>query len=113
LADNRHYFTVDIPKEITLLVVDDNPSSFFKAALSSIQENTNIKFTTETFSSWARQSFDVFKVIVLVNFSIIAKTTQDRLKSFLQQGGISNILKFFPIIPGRQYCLLIPTIRFF
>jgi len=87
MADNRFFFTIDIPAEINVLFVDDTPSSYILSAFSSINANSNINITTEHYSSWARQSFNDYNIIFISNPTILTAILLDRIKIFMDQGG--------------------------
>jgi hypothetical protein len=87
LADNRYYFALKIPSDLKLLFVDDNPSIFFKAALTSLSDQTDIKITTERYSSWERQNISGYDFLILSNFSKLPSTLIIRLKKYLNNGG--------------------------
>jgi len=87
LADNRFYFALKIPSEIKLLFIDDNPSVFLKAALTSLADQTDLKITMERYNSWARQNFLSYDILVLSNFSILSPSIKNRLKNYLDIGG--------------------------
>jgi hypothetical protein len=86
-TDNRYFFNLKIPVEVKILFVDDLPSSFLIAALSSINENSNISIEIERYVSWARQSFNAFDIIFLSNFTNIYPTLMNRIIKFMDQGG--------------------------
>jgi hypothetical protein len=87
LADNRYYFTLRIPSEIKLLFVEDTPSIFLKAALSSLADQSNLLVTVERYSSWARQNLMNYEVIFLSNFARLNTSDVNRLKKYLENGG--------------------------
>jgi hypothetical protein len=86
LADNKYYFTIEIPEKLNILFVDDSPSPFIKAALKSLSEKSNVSVTKETFSTWTRQSFQQYDLIWLANFPLLSNQIIPRLISFLESG---------------------------
>ena len=86
LADNRYYFAFNIPSEIKTLFVNDNPSIYLKAAISSLSEESNIQVINEKYSSWARQNFQQYDIIFLSDFSRLSIPIISRLKEYLNTG---------------------------
>jgi hypothetical protein len=86
-ADNRYYFSLNLPDSIHVLYVDDSISSHFDAALNALELNTNIRITREKYVSWAGKRFDHFQIIFLSNLATVPAVLLNRLKSFLDQGG--------------------------
>jgi len=89
LADNKYYFSINIPEKIKVLFVDNNPSPYLESAMETINKSTNIKIINENFNSLARQSFYEYDVIFLSNLPEISEVVVTRLKSFINsEGGI-------------------------
>ena len=96
LADNRYYFSLKIPSGIKLLFIDENPSVYLKAALESLSEQTDCNITIERYSSWTRQNFQNYDVLILSNFSLLDFSALQRLNNYLENGG--SLL----LIPGEN-----------
>ncbi len=96
LADNKYFFSLNIPENIRLLFVDSQPSSYLNAAIETINKRANLEITTENYNTLARQSFSNFDIICLSNFVEITSRMSERLGSFIENGG--NLI----IIPGTQ-----------
>jgi hypothetical protein len=99
LADNRYYFALKIPSDLKLLFVDDTPSVFLKAALVSLTEQTDIQITMERYSSWARQNFLGYDILILSNFSTFHSAVIQRLKNYLGNGGSILLIPGIKTIP--------------
>jgi hypothetical protein len=87
LADNRYYFALKIPSTLKLLFIDDNPSVFLRAALTSLSEQTDLQIINENYNSWGRQNFLGYDILVLSNFSMLSPTVTQRIKNYLDNGG--------------------------
>ena len=87
LADNRYYFALNIPAVIKLLYVDDLPSVFLKAALTSLADQSNVQVTVERYNSWARQNLLNYDVVALSNLSELNTAGANRLRKYLEDGG--------------------------
>ena len=96
LADNRYYFTLKIPSEIKLLFIDNGPSVFLQAALTSLSKQTNVQIIKDKYNSWARQNFQNYDIIILGDFPLLKPPIVQRLKNYLNSGG--SIL----LIPGME-----------
>ena len=96
LADNRYYFSLKIPSGIKLLLTDDNPSVFLKAALTSLSEQTDVQILMEKYNSWTRQNFRSFDILILSDFPMLDESVFQRLKNYLENGG--SVL----LIPGKR-----------
>jgi len=94
LADNRYYFALKIPSGIKLLFIDDSPTVYLKAALTSLSEQTGIQIMMESYSSWARQNFRNYDILILSDFALLRASVVTRLKNYLDNGG--SVL----LIPG-------------
>lgn len=101
LADNRYYFSLNIPSDLKLLFIDDNPSMFFRAALRSLSEQSDIKIILEKYNSWARQNFLAFDMIILSNFPRQDPAIVQRLNYFLGKGGSLLLIPGLNTIPSE------------
>ncbi|TFH00214.1 MAG: hypothetical protein E4H13_08070, partial [Calditrichales bacterium] len=86
LADNRYHFALNMPANLKVLYVDDAPSPFFRSALTSLKEQSNITFTTERYATWARNNFQQFDIILLADFPNLPVQINQRLRTYLQSG---------------------------
>jgi hypothetical protein len=100
LADNRYYFALKIPSSLKLLFIDDNPSVFLRAALTSLSEQTDLQIITENYSSWGRQNFLGYDILVLSNFPMLSPTVTQRIKSYLDNGGAILMIPGNSTIPS-------------
>ena len=101
LADNRYYFSLKIPSDLKLLFIDDNPSMFFRAALRSLSDQSDIQIILEKYNSWARQNFLAFDMIILSNFSRLDPAIIQRLNNFLGKGGSLLLIPGLNTIPSE------------
>jgi len=86
LADNRFYFSIQIPEKAKILFVDSNPSPYLSSAIATINKSANLKIVSEKYNSIARQNFLEYDVIFLSNFPEIPDAIISRLKSFVNSG---------------------------
>jgi hypothetical protein len=100
LADNRYYFSINIPKSIKILFVDNDHSKFMYSAFESIESNSHIYVSKEDYKTWGKQNLSQFNIIYLSDFYRFTSFSINRLKNFLQKGG-SLIL-----MPGNSTSLL-------
>jgi hypothetical protein len=92
IADNRYYFSLQIPSEIKVLYVDNNPTVFIKAALSSLAANSAVSYTQEKYNSWAKQNFHQYDIILLSDFSDLSSSILERVKRFVSNNGTLILL---------------------
>jgi hypothetical protein len=84
-----------------LLFIDNSPSVFLKAALTSLSEQTNVKIITEKYNSWARQNFQSYDIIILGNFPLLNPPIIQRLKNYLNNGGSILLIPGMGTIPSE------------
>jgi hypothetical protein len=101
LSDNRYYFALEIPAELKLLFIDDNPSVFIKAALTSLTQQTDIQVITERYSSWTRQNFLLYDMLILSNFAILNPADIKRVKAYLENGGAILLIPGLRTMPSE------------
>ena len=86
LADNKFYFSIQIPEKTNVLFVDSNPSMYLISAIETINKSANVEIVSEKYNSLAKQSFFNFDVIFLSNFPEIPPVIVSRLKSYVKNG---------------------------
>jgi len=101
LADNRYYFSLKIPSGIKLLFIDDNPSVFLKAALTSLSEQTDVQIMMEKYNSWARQNFQSYDILILSDFPLLDASVTQRIKNYLENGGSVLFIPGMGTIPSE------------
>lgn len=101
LADNRYYFVVNIPSEIKILFVDDQPSPFLLAAMQSLSNQSNISLNISKYNTWAGHSFQKYDVIWLSNIPKLSTEIQNRLKTFSEKGGTLVLMPGLNTIPSE------------
>ena len=101
LSDNRYYFALKIPSELKLLFIDDNPSVFIKAALSSLAEQTDMQIMTEKYSSWTRQNFLAYDMLILSNFAMLNGADIQRVKEYMENGGAILLIPGLNTMPSQ------------
>jgi hypothetical protein len=101
LSDNRYYFALKIPSELKVLFIDDNPSVFIEAALTSLAQQTDIQTVTEKYNSWTRQNFLGYDMLILSNFGILNSVVIQRLSEYLENGGAILLIPGLQTIPSE------------
>jgi len=101
LADNRYYFVVNIPAEIKILFVDDNPSPFLLAAMQSLSKHATMSLSINKFNTWAGQNFQKFDIIWLSNSPNLSNQIQNRIKNYMDEGGTLVLMPGLNTIPSE------------
>ena len=96
LADNKYYFSINIPEKAKVLFVDNNISPYLNSAIESMNQNTNIEINKENYNSLASQSFFDYDVLFLSNVPEISNSMVSRLQSYMNSGG--GII----LVPGEK-----------
>jgi len=96
LADNKYYFSIQIPEKAKILFVDSNPSPYLSSAIATINKSANLEIVSVKYNSIARQSFSEYDVIFLSNLPDIPDAIVSRLKSYVKSG------KGIILIPGDK-----------
>jgi hypothetical protein len=99
IADNKYYFSIKIHEKVKMLFVDNNPSSYLKSAIETINQLEHIEIIKENYKSLARKSFFDYDVIFLSNIPAISNAIVARLKSYMNNGG--GII----LVPGEKTIL--------
>ena len=86
LADNKFYFSIQIPEKAKVLFVDGNPSPYLLSAIATINKSVNLEIISEKYNSIAKQSFNEYDVIFLSNLPEIPDAIVSRLKSYVKSG---------------------------
>jgi hypothetical protein len=91
-ADNRRYFTMNIPENVRLALVSDSPvnAQFLKLALhSGSRESGKPLFDIQELSSekFPLLNLKNIDVLILTDLSVITKSDASRVKNFVERGG--------------------------
>jgi hypothetical protein len=105
-ADNRFYFNLNIPEELNILFVDQNPSLFLESALKTIDENSNINIKFAGYEQWGIDNFNKYYKIFLSNFTSIDEINISRLNDYLTTGGRLVLMPGYNSMPNSINQLL-------
>ena len=99
-ADNRYYFNLNIPEELDILFVDQNPSLFLESALKTIDDNSNINIKFSSYEQWGIDNFNKYYKIFLSNFTSINNINISRLNDYLTTGGRLILMPGYNSMPN-------------
>lgn len=101
-ADNRRYFTINVPEQLRVVIVSDIESDdhFIQLALRSASDEEKSLLNIEQVTSKQFSNIDITRkdVLILLGVDGVSRGVQERIRNFVERGG--GVI-FFPNSRGE------------
>ncbi len=95
-VDNAYYMNYLIPQEISVLLADDSPDIFLRAALQALSQKTVIRYEQTTYAYFQGKDYNKYDIIILNDPQKISNAAVQRLEAFVKNN------KAVFLIPGEN-----------